>query len=192
MAFAPIQVECSDRDLHSGVYGGSVHEAMTDLIALMGEYGFQSPLSDVREKLEWAYFPAVTAIWGIFVFFVSHFRLPNWPPPSPTHIPSKRSTCLIPASLPCFRSVSPNPSWSQDPPGSSGPRWPRVTRSWTQAATLPWTRFCPLSLGGLAPACLTCEWPQWGLPGLLRERGLAPPGPLGREAGRAPASPSVC
>ncbi|NWJ00881.1 CNDP2 dipeptidase, partial [Crypturellus undulatus] len=30
------QVECSDKDLHSGVYGGSVHEAMTDLIALMG------------------------------------------------------------------------------------------------------------------------------------------------------------
>ncbi|XP_047382592.1 cytosolic non-specific dipeptidase isoform X2 [Sciurus carolinensis] len=29
-------VECSDKDLHSGVYGGSVHEAMTDLIALMG------------------------------------------------------------------------------------------------------------------------------------------------------------
>ncbi|XP_047935183.2 cytosolic non-specific dipeptidase [Anser cygnoides] len=30
-----IEVECSDKDLHSGVYGGSVHEAMTDLIALM-------------------------------------------------------------------------------------------------------------------------------------------------------------
>jgi len=30
-------VECSDKDLHSGVYGGSVHEAMTDLIALMGK-----------------------------------------------------------------------------------------------------------------------------------------------------------
>nr|XP_030724050.1 cytosolic non-specific dipeptidase isoform X2 [Globicephala melas] len=30
------QVECSNRDLHSGVYGGSVHEAMTDLIMLMG------------------------------------------------------------------------------------------------------------------------------------------------------------
>ncbi|KAH0500520.1 Cytosolic non-specific dipeptidase [Microtus ochrogaster] len=30
------QVECSDKDLHSGVYGGSVHEAMTDLISLMG------------------------------------------------------------------------------------------------------------------------------------------------------------
>ncbi|KAM4688467.1 cytosolic non-specific dipeptidase [Discoglossus pictus] len=31
-----IEVECSSKDLHSGVYGGSVHEAMTDLIALMG------------------------------------------------------------------------------------------------------------------------------------------------------------
>ncbi|KAG9479124.1 hypothetical protein GDO78_012670 [Eleutherodactylus coqui] len=29
-------VECSEKDLHSGVYGGSVHEAMTDLISLMG------------------------------------------------------------------------------------------------------------------------------------------------------------
>nr|XP_014340893.1 PREDICTED: cytosolic non-specific dipeptidase isoform X2 [Latimeria chalumnae] len=31
-----VEVECSDKDLHSGVFGGSVHEAMTDLIALMG------------------------------------------------------------------------------------------------------------------------------------------------------------
>nr|BAG62540.1 unnamed protein product [Homo sapiens] len=31
-----IEVECSNKDLHSGVYGGSVHEAMTDLILLMG------------------------------------------------------------------------------------------------------------------------------------------------------------
>lgn len=30
-----IEVECCAKDLHSGVYGGSVHEAMTDLIALM-------------------------------------------------------------------------------------------------------------------------------------------------------------
>uniref|UniRef100_A0A3Q1I9P9 Cytosolic non-specific dipeptidase n=1 Tax=Anabas testudineus TaxID=64144 RepID=A0A3Q1I9P9_ANATE len=30
------EVECSEKDLHSGVFGGSVHEAMTDLIALMG------------------------------------------------------------------------------------------------------------------------------------------------------------
>ncbi|XP_068951058.1 cytosolic non-specific dipeptidase [Petaurus breviceps papuanus] len=31
-----IEVECCDKDLHSGVYGGSVHEAMSDLITLMG------------------------------------------------------------------------------------------------------------------------------------------------------------
>ncbi|XP_076865968.1 cytosolic non-specific dipeptidase isoform X2 [Brachyhypopomus gauderio] len=30
-----IEVECCGKDLHSGVFGGSVHEAMTDLIALM-------------------------------------------------------------------------------------------------------------------------------------------------------------
>uniref|UniRef100_A0A674BYC8 Cytosolic non-specific dipeptidase n=1 Tax=Salmo trutta TaxID=8032 RepID=A0A674BYC8_SALTR len=29
-------IECCDKDLHSGVFGGSVHEAMTDLIALLG------------------------------------------------------------------------------------------------------------------------------------------------------------
>ncbi|XP_021416076.2 cytosolic non-specific dipeptidase isoform X1 [Oncorhynchus mykiss] len=31
-----IEMECCDKDLHSGVFGGSVHEAMTDLIALLG------------------------------------------------------------------------------------------------------------------------------------------------------------
>nr|XP_040044375.1 cytosolic non-specific dipeptidase-like [Gasterosteus aculeatus aculeatus] len=31
-----LEVHCGDKDLHSGVFGGSVHEAMTDLIALMG------------------------------------------------------------------------------------------------------------------------------------------------------------
>lgn len=31
------KVECGCKDLHSGVFGGSVHEAMTDLIALMGK-----------------------------------------------------------------------------------------------------------------------------------------------------------
>ncbi|TRY74170.1 hypothetical protein DNTS_004230 [Danionella cerebrum] len=31
-----IELECCEKDLHSGVFGGSVHEAMTDLIALMG------------------------------------------------------------------------------------------------------------------------------------------------------------
>uniref|UniRef100_K7F4Y3 Cytosolic non-specific dipeptidase n=2 Tax=Pelodiscus sinensis TaxID=13735 RepID=K7F4Y3_PELSI len=40
-----IEVECSDKDLHSGLYGGSVYEAMTDLIALMGS------LLDKRGKI---------------------------------------------------------------------------------------------------------------------------------------------
>ncbi len=30
------QVEGAKRDLHSGVFGGSVHEAMTDVVRLMG------------------------------------------------------------------------------------------------------------------------------------------------------------
>jgi nonspecific dipeptidase len=30
-----IEVECASKDLHSGVFGGTVHEAMSDLIALM-------------------------------------------------------------------------------------------------------------------------------------------------------------
>ncbi|XP_068188962.1 cytosolic non-specific dipeptidase [Antennarius striatus] len=40
-----MEVECGDKDLHSGVFGGSVHEAMTDLIALMGS------LVDKRGKI---------------------------------------------------------------------------------------------------------------------------------------------
>lgn len=35
--FSNLKVECGDKDLHSGVFGGSVHEAMADLIALMGK-----------------------------------------------------------------------------------------------------------------------------------------------------------
>ena len=30
-----LEVQCAKRDLHSGVFGGSVHEAMADLIAIM-------------------------------------------------------------------------------------------------------------------------------------------------------------
>lgn len=37
-----LQVKCGEKDLHSGVFGGSVHEAMSDLIALMGECSFFS------------------------------------------------------------------------------------------------------------------------------------------------------
>lgn len=31
-----LEVECASKDLHSGVYGGTVHEAMTDLVYLLG------------------------------------------------------------------------------------------------------------------------------------------------------------
>lgn len=37
LAYFAIEVECAAKDLHSGVYGGSVHEAMTDLVILMGK-----------------------------------------------------------------------------------------------------------------------------------------------------------
>ena len=32
-----LKVDGCEKDLHSGVFGGSVHEAMTDLITLMGK-----------------------------------------------------------------------------------------------------------------------------------------------------------
>lgn len=40
-----VEVECSSKDLHSGVFGGTVHEAMNDLIALMGS------LVDAKNKI---------------------------------------------------------------------------------------------------------------------------------------------
>ncbi|XP_003737454.1 cytosolic non-specific dipeptidase [Galendromus occidentalis] len=40
-----IEVECADKDLHSGVFGGAVHEAMNDLIWVM------SKLVDVNNKI---------------------------------------------------------------------------------------------------------------------------------------------
>ncbi|KAG1714147.1 Cytosolic non-specific dipeptidase [Nymphon striatum] len=36
VCYFTLEVECAAKDLHSGVFGGSVHEAMTDLISLMG------------------------------------------------------------------------------------------------------------------------------------------------------------
>ncbi|GMI06735.1 hypothetical protein TrRE_jg9327 [Triparma retinervis] len=36
MAYFEVGVECGSQDLHSGVYGGTVHEAMIDLVRLMG------------------------------------------------------------------------------------------------------------------------------------------------------------
>ncbi|EPY78610.1 cytosolic non-specific dipeptidase isoform 1 [Camelus ferus] len=48
-----IEVECSDRDLHSGVYGGSVHEAMTDLITLMDpRASFLLPSSSLEHQTQ--------------------------------------------------------------------------------------------------------------------------------------------
>jgi len=40
-----LEIECANKDLHSGGYGGSVHEAMTDLIHIM------SSLVDVNGKI---------------------------------------------------------------------------------------------------------------------------------------------
>ncbi|XP_078254777.1 cytosolic non-specific dipeptidase [Rhinoraja longicauda] len=37
LSYFLLEVECSNKDLHSGVFGGSVHEAMTDLIYLLGK-----------------------------------------------------------------------------------------------------------------------------------------------------------
>lgn len=45
LSYFCLEVECAAKDLHSGVYGGSVHEAMTDLIKLM------SKLVDSRGKI---------------------------------------------------------------------------------------------------------------------------------------------
>ncbi|KAK7490769.1 hypothetical protein BaRGS_00017998 [Batillaria attramentaria] len=45
ICYFQLEVECAKMDLHSGVFGGTVHEAMTDLIALMGA------LVDVKGKI---------------------------------------------------------------------------------------------------------------------------------------------
>jgi len=41
-----VEVECATKDLHSGVFGGTVHEAMNDLIALMAS------LIDAKGKIQ--------------------------------------------------------------------------------------------------------------------------------------------
>lgn len=59
-----VEVECSSKDLHSGSFGGSVHEAMTDLTAIMntlvdekakilvpGIYDSVAPLTEEERKL---------------------------------------------------------------------------------------------------------------------------------------------
>jgi len=37
LSYFYLEIECAAKDLHSGVYGDSVHEAMTDLISLMSK-----------------------------------------------------------------------------------------------------------------------------------------------------------
>jgi len=36
ICYFSLEVSCAEKDLHSGVFGGTVHEAMTDLVGLMG------------------------------------------------------------------------------------------------------------------------------------------------------------
>lgn len=38
MTYYAVTVECSKQDLHSGVFGGTVHEAMTDLVQIMSSF----------------------------------------------------------------------------------------------------------------------------------------------------------
>jgi len=45
MTYFFVEIECATKDLHSGVFGGTVHEAMADLVYLM------STLSDVNGKI---------------------------------------------------------------------------------------------------------------------------------------------
>ncbi|KAJ8925107.1 hypothetical protein NQ315_001288 [Exocentrus adspersus] len=64
MCYFHVEVECASKDLHSGVYGGTVHEAMTDLIHLLdtlvekdgkikipGIYNEVAPLTDKEKGL---------------------------------------------------------------------------------------------------------------------------------------------
>lgn len=93
------QVECSNRDLHSGVYGGSVHEAMTDLITLMGEHIRQSVTAGPSRR-GWSRrcFWAVVGSQSISVLlFLSVPSPPTLPPPLTA--PFERPTHFISASL---------------------------------------------------------------------------------------------
>jgi len=45
LSYFMVEVECGTKDLHSGVFGGAVHEAMTDLIWLLNQ------LVDVKGKI---------------------------------------------------------------------------------------------------------------------------------------------
>jgi len=45
LSYFGVEVECAEKDLHSGVFGGSVHEAMNDLVWVL------SQLTDVNNKI---------------------------------------------------------------------------------------------------------------------------------------------
>ena len=64
MAYFAVSITCASKDLHSGVYGGAVHESMTDLFALFstlvsthgqilvpGINEMVAPLTDAEKKL---------------------------------------------------------------------------------------------------------------------------------------------
>uniref|UniRef100_A0A8C4NG37 Carnosine dipeptidase 2 n=1 Tax=Eptatretus burgeri TaxID=7764 RepID=A0A8C4NG37_EPTBU len=76
LSYFYIEVECASKDLHSGVYGGSVHEAMTDLIALMGSLVATDGqilvpgINDQVAKIE----PAEEAMYKTIDFEVEDFR----------------------------------------------------------------------------------------------------------------------
>lgn len=98
MAFVSVQVECSDKDLHSGVYGGSVHEAMTDLITLMGKRGFQAVLGD-GERVAGGPIPRLPSASGVPAFFRAT-RVTAASFPLKWALMLRFCLCLPPSSLP--------------------------------------------------------------------------------------------
>uniref|UniRef100_UPI00358F2221 cytosolic non-specific dipeptidase n=1 Tax=Myxine glutinosa TaxID=7769 RepID=UPI00358F2221 len=76
LAFFYIEVDCASKDLHSGVYGGAVYEAMADLIALMGSlvatdgHILIPGIDDQVAKIE----PAEVALYKKIDFEVEEFR----------------------------------------------------------------------------------------------------------------------
>lgn len=88
--FPYLKVECGCKDLHSGVFGGSVHEAMTDLITLMGDSNdwFTSHKTNSLKKI---FGPLYTFTWLLLV------------PPSGSLV-DKRGKIMIPGM---YDSVAP-------------------------------------------------------------------------------------
>lgn len=61
--FTDLQVDCCTKDLHSGVFGGTVHEGMADLIYLM------NTLVDNKGKI---LIPGQSATHSYFSLTVTH------------------------------------------------------------------------------------------------------------------------